>query len=312
MFIESAIKLFSWSPSKSVWSLVQKCGALLCSLEASQQKLAELEAKVTQRFRTFVDVIVKEKFASSFSHLDTSTDISNNNLTEFLSSHKYQSPTGVELEYLRVSIRVAEKLRFVNHMGDESQRACIIHLCRAIPRLLKEFGSVMEVSTLINAFFRALKEALVAVDRHDEVQKDGNMNYVSDETNRLIVSDVNAALGKILKTFYPAMRKMHALRGTPQEPKLWIAIIDFCAENILQVNNPKMLNYERNSADLGPGLQMGGILAESGVDLSALSAELEIIQACSQSGMHESLWPHLPVITDELLPRFHAAISKVQ
>lgn len=151
-FVESAIKLFLWSPSKNIWSLVQKCGALLCNYEDSIKKQTNAEKHVSESFQELVCDILNE--------FDL-TQLNNNMLipeiTEILMNHLSYRPSEQEIDYFRISIRVAQKRQFINSLGEDSQKECIIHLAKTQKRMIHELGFFMDPSTLISAFFQSLK-----------------------------------------------------------------------------------------------------------------------------------------------------------
>lgn len=166
MFVESALKLFLWSPSKSIYSLVQKCGALLCSLDSSVADLAEVncDVKAESEFKYLVIEIIdaccadseisdecgdansSRTFSGSSSNLKFNFKLdgssSNAQLAAALSHYKHTTFTEHDILYLRTSIRVHEKKRLINHLAHPSQKLFVTHIAKCMPLLLNELSSV--------------------------------------------------------------------------------------------------------------------------------------------------------------------------
>ncbi|KAI8906409.1 hypothetical protein EDD86DRAFT_60597 [Gorgonomyces haynaldii] len=213
-FVERAMQLFLWSPSKSVHSLVQLAAALLCSFEPTRKRFAEMSDTVSEELVDLVGEIDKT---------DPRSSLSDEELSSILLEKGYIDADSREIQYLRLSLRVEEKKRFVDDLNDKSQKELILHICHCLPTFLQELAMFLDVSEVMSVFFECLNETLDVMRMYDTIQEHEN-DLLSDEDHATVIQELKRIWMKSAVLFYPGLKKLGKIRDLENSPKMWIGI----------------------------------------------------------------------------------------
>ncbi|KAI8893065.1 hypothetical protein BC833DRAFT_318331 [Globomyces pollinis-pini] len=160
-FIDYCVKLFVWSPSRSVHSLLQRAASHLCGFEVTKKHYEVLSNKISEQNKSLIDDLVSKRRFSSFDSDDQITliiktamefDIFENNDYDSVEEKNVRTSTdlnSLDIQFARTAIRLAEKNDFVEHEGEESQKNLMIHLLHIMPALMNELQKVSLICSLL-------------------------------------------------------------------------------------------------------------------------------------------------------------------
>ena len=282
--------------------MMQKFAAMICCYDETLQEYNRYSARVSGDFKLKCQQIIKD--------CTTESTHTKNELLALLKLHGNTHIGADQIEFLRLSFRLASKSAFIEGLGEKTQLDFINHICKSIPQILRELGKLIDLSLIMSAFFKAIQTSMDAVNQYDPIQRNGHMEYVSDLRNTEIIKLISDALFQFVMALYPALAKMGEMHGSAcaGAPVLWIKIIDYILEMVFTTGLSDQ-EFTDNVTGLGAKVNMTdlvGFLSEP--DQIEVHKELESLKRDAKMGTHLDLWTSVPVIHEKLFPVFEKMV----
>ena len=305
-FVDKTLKLFLWTPSKNVPSLVQFIAGIVCKSGLSKKEHKKMEKEIKPEFANIVQTIVSKGRISS-----------NDSDAKFVSAckhYQYPNPSPQELKFFRLAVRVYEKEKFVEGLGNDDVKKFIVHAAKMAPPFLTEARKVCDVSKLMGQFFENVKKGLKLLKVYDDYQKQPDGTYarvlLPQDKEIQLIAELNALWKNMIPLVFPILHKIAEERGTAKESRMFVDMIDNGYIHLLRV--PVKSKMVRPFLDtVGPNCEFEDLLEQLSKDeQDTLWDEVELINDLSKKGTHEALWPKMPMIEERLFPLFHRRMEQ--
>nr|KAJ3417657.1 hypothetical protein HK105_000971 [Polyrhizophydium stewartii] len=159
--IERMLRLFLWSPSKGIYSLVQKLASHLCALESTNTRYKRYKARASSRRCIEIETIATKD--GTIASLDTETQ-----LRAFFRVRGIDDLSAAELKFAIICIRKREKEAFINALAEPATINFIIHMARLFPELLDDIAKYGDLANIVGQFFDSLRRSIHSLERYSK------------------------------------------------------------------------------------------------------------------------------------------------
>ncbi|KAJ3340627.1 hypothetical protein HDU91_000826, partial [Kappamyces sp. JEL0680] len=286
-FIAKILPMYVWKPN-GVLSLCQRMASSLCGVSKTQARLDQLGSQSPGFRKELLDQVFGDAALSSSSPEAEYHRAAKDSELEVL--------TETELRYAQARVRMAEKMAYVEFLGQEGKSSLLDFMGVILPPLLNELAKVGSLASIVSSFFELLNRFWDTLAGYKEVPR---------PSQESVISALADHFERFVGSFYPCLYKAAGLSGTAKALPSLGFLFDGLARLLLTlVMVGSLMGWQ--SQEGAPYQYHENVEAFISTldpdDQEAIWEHLAAISSLAKDGIDESQWPLCTAIEQKLVP----------